>query len=157
MSIVGKNYKIKDIRYSCSAHTTEDVEKVKLALLNLIPEEIRNSTEITQIPITGHAGNEMFLLEFEISQNRAKELIFKYYAEKMQDFDKEYLFTEFENHYGDDNCFYFRFDKQEAYNERLVLEEKDNTINIAIKFVVYKQEPNLERTVLAEFGLLKSD
>ncbi len=48
-----------------------------------------------------------------------------------------------------------RFNKQDAYNDTISLDDGDNTIQYIIKFIIYKQEPNLLKEVLQNFGLLK--
>ncbi|MBN1329581.1 MAG: hypothetical protein JXA54_08925 [Candidatus Heimdallarchaeota archaeon] len=148
-------YKLKEINFSCSSHSTEDIERVKIAMLNLLPEIIRDKVEISEIKLRGHAGNEMFLLELDITQNKMIKDLLGYLAAKIQEIDKDSLLQEIDERIDENNCFYVRFNKQDAYNGIITLDDGDNTIRVVIKFIIYKQEPNLLTEALQNFGLIK--
>ena len=155
MSSQNKGFKINDIKIFCSAHATEDIEKVKQSMLHLIPETNRTSTEITEIPIEGHAGNPITLLELVITQKRKINDSLAFLAEKIDDLDKETIAEELENRIGEDNCLYLRFNKQEAFNEVLKLENADNSIRLVIKFIIYKTADNIIQQVLTSHKIIK--
>ncbi|NHJ46289.1 MAG: hypothetical protein FK733_00740 [Asgard group archaeon] len=148
-------FKVKEITFSCSAHSTEDIEKVKQAILNLIPNELRSKVEITDLELLGHAGNIIHLLELLVKSNRNVKASLQYLSEIIADLDKEFLFEEIEDRIDEENCVYMRFNKQEAFNERIVLDDKDNTIKVVIKFIIYKSEPDQIKNALVEYGLIR--
>ncbi|HUU77864.1 MAG TPA: RNA-binding domain-containing protein [candidate division Zixibacteria bacterium] len=147
--------KLNEIRISCSSHATEDLKKVKTAILNLLPEKLRKEEEIDTIEIIGHAGNTINLLEMTIKQIQNQLTIIQYFAEKIDEVDKIFLYEDIDTYLGEDNSLYLRFNKQDAFNETLTLDEKDNTIKVVIKFVVYKQEPDQLIDTLEKLGLIK--
>jgi RNA binding exosome subunit len=155
MSSQNQGFKINDIKIFCSAHATEDTEKVKQSMLHLIPETNRTSTEITEIPIEGHAGNPITLLELVITQKRKINDSLVFLAEKIDDLDKETIAEELDNRIGEDNSLYLRFNKQEAFNEVLKLDNADNTIRLTIKFIIYKTADNLIQQVLTSHKIIK--
>jgi RNA binding exosome subunit len=155
LSTKSQPFKLKEIIYTCSAHDTEDLEKVKQAILNLTPEELHSKFEILDTILTGHAGNTIHLLELYVKSNRDIKRTLEYLASKIDDLDKEYLFDEFDKRIGEDNCLYLRFNKQDAFKKKITLEEKDNTIKVVIKFVIYKHEPDLIKNKLIEYDILR--
>ena len=155
MSSKSQPFKLKEIIYTCSAHDTEDLDKVKQAIFNLIPDELHSKLEISDTILTGHAGNTIHLLELKVKSNRDIKNTLEYLASKLDDLDKEHLYDVFDKRIGEENCLYLRFNKQDAYNKKITLEEKDNTIKVVIKFVIYKHEPNLIRNTLVEYNILR--
>jgi RNA binding exosome subunit len=148
-------FKVKEITFSCSAHSTEDSGKVKQAILNLVPNELHTKIEISDLELTGHAGNIIHLLELTIKSNRDVKATMQFLSTKIDDLDKEYLFEEIDERIDKENCVYMRFNKQEAFKERIVLDDKDNTIKVVIKFIIYKSEPDLIKNALVEYGLIR--
>ena len=154
MSKQNQGFKLNDIKIFCSAHSTEDTEKVKQSMLHLIPEVHRSSVEITELPIEGHAGNPIILLEMKITQKRKINDSLAFLAEKLDDLDKETIAEELESRIGKDNCVYLRFNKQEAFNEILKLDNVDNTIRLVIKFIIYKAADNIIQQVLTSHKII---
>ncbi|MBD3190941.1 MAG: hypothetical protein GF308_09870 [Candidatus Heimdallarchaeota archaeon] len=146
---------LKDIKIECSAHATEDLEKVKQAMRMLLPEEMREDQEIKVIKLRGHAGNPINLLKLSIEGKSNVKRILAYLSTEMADFDKEILNQELDDRLGEENCLYLRFNKQDAYREEITLDSGDNTIKLVVKFVIYKPEPGLLRKAIKYYGLIK--
>ncbi len=155
MSQNNSAFKLNEITFSCSSHSTEDLDKIKTALYNLIPENIRKDHEITIQHISGHVGNPMRLLDLTIRKNRYLKATFDFLAEKIDKADKEYLYQIAESRIDEDNCFYLRINKQDAYSEQITLDDGDNTIIIVIKFIIYKSEPLQIVNALENYGIIK--
>ena len=147
--------KINDIRITCSAHATEDIAKVKEAMLFFLPEKLRKTQEINDIELEGHAGNLIHLLEIEIKQKRKVLEVVQYLSTIFDETDKEFIYDDLDSCFGDNNCLFLRFNKQDAFNSQLTFEEKDNTIKLVIKFVIYQQKPGLVESTLEKYGLIK--
>lgn len=155
MSNENNTFRLRNITFSCSAHATEDVEKVKTAITHLLPEDLREKVEVENVKMTGHAGNPIHLLELTISKSRLLKSVLAHLASKMEDFDKEFLYQTLESRISKDNQLYFRVNKQDAFNEVLRIENEDNTIRVIMNFSVYKPEPNQLRNALTEYGIIK--
>jgi RNA binding exosome subunit len=154
LSNKNQGFKISYIKIFCSAHATEDLEKVKQSMLHLLPEAHRNSIEISETHIEGHAGNPISLLEIKITQKRKIDDSLAFLAEKIDDLDKEIITDEIDSRIGEDNCLYLRFNKQEAFNEVLKLDNVDNTIRLSIKFIIYKAADNIIQQVLTSQNII---
>lgn len=147
---------LKDIKIECSAHATEDVDRVKQAMRTLLPENMREEElEIKVIKLRGHAGNPINLLKLSVEGRRNVKDILTHLATQMANFDKEILNQELEDRLGEENCLYLRFNKQDAYKEKITLDSGDNTIKLVVKFVIYKTEPGLLRKAIKYYGLIK--
>jgi len=157
LSNQNKTFRLKEITFSCSVHSTEDLEKVKTAILHLIPEKLRENAVVESTKMTGHAGNPIHLLELTISKNKLLNTILAHLAEIMEEFDKEFLYRTLDKRISKDNLLYFRVNKQDAFNEVLRIENDDNTIRVIFKFIVYKSEPNQIRNALVEYGIIKKE
>ena len=155
LSYKNKTFRLKEITFSCSVHSTEDLKKVKTAILHLIPENIRENAEVESIKIIGHAGNPIHLLELIVSKKKILNAVLAHLAEKMEEFDKEFLYRTLDKRISKDNLLYFRVNKQDAFNEVLRIENEDNAIRVILKFIVYKSESNQIRNALEEYGIIK--
>ncbi|TET28929.1 MAG: hypothetical protein E3J70_08295 [Candidatus Heimdallarchaeota archaeon] len=155
LSNKNKTFRLKEITFSCSVHSTEDLKKVKTAILHLIPENLRENAETESTKMTGHAGNPIHLLELTVSKKKILNDVLAHLAKKMEEFDKEFLYRTLDNRISKDNLLYFRVNKQDAFNEVLRIENEDNAIRVIIKFIVYKSEPNQIRNALEEYGIIK--
>ncbi|MBK5114594.1 MAG: hypothetical protein KGD59_10480 [Candidatus Heimdallarchaeota archaeon] len=157
MSKENNTFRLKEITFSCSVHATEDLESVKTAVLHLVPENLREKLVIESTKITGHAGNPIHLVELLVSKSKMLNSVLTHLAEKMEDYDKEFLYRTLDTRVSEDNLVYYRVNKQDAFNEVLRIENDDNTIRVIIKFIVYKPEPNQIRNALVEYGIIKKE
>ena len=157
MSNENNTFRLKEITFSCSVHATEDSKSVKISVFNLVPENLREKLEIESTKITGHAGNPIYLVELVVSKSKMLKSVLAHLAEKMEDFDKEFLYRTLDTRVSKDNLMYYRVNKQDAFNEVLRLENDDNTIRVIIKFIIYKPEPNQIRNALIEYGIIKKE
>jgi RNA binding exosome subunit len=147
--------KLKDIKISCSVHATEDTEKVKQAMLFLLPEELRDPKEVKITPTKGHANNPIVLLDLTIRERRKVKATIDYIATNLKDYDKEYLRLNYDTRVSEEeNSLYLRFDKQEAFKESLLLGKTDNVITFVLKIIIYKKEPTTLRKAIEACGLL---
>jgi len=149
--------KIKEILFSTSVHATEDPQKVREALLNLLPEQWQQKVTIEDTLLIGHAGNEIHLLEVRLSKNKPIMETLRSLGERLRETDKERLFQEMSSRIDQANCFYVRFDKQAAFTGQVEVDDADNTIRMMIKFIIYKANPKLIPEALETFGFIKSD
>ncbi|MFW9922405.1 MAG: RNA-binding domain-containing protein [Candidatus Thorarchaeota archaeon] len=149
--------KIQEVNFSCSAHATEDIEKVADAMLHLIPENLREEVVIEIEKLEGHAGNQINLLEISITKSNQITEILQFLAANLDDVDKQFLYEYLDERLGEDNSLYFRVNKQEAFLEKIILDDGDNTIRIVIKFVIYKQKRSVIKENLLQIGLIRKD
>ena len=108
-------------------HATESPEKVKTAVLNLLPPELREKVCWEETPLEGHYGNPITLLKAEFSGEDSRKLM-KWLAEKLGQLDKELLEGKLDLHYDRAGILYLRFNKQQVYLGKVELSEGEPVI-----------------------------
>ncbi|MDH5806488.1 MAG: RNA-binding domain-containing protein [Candidatus Methanomethylicaceae archaeon] len=122
---------ISSIFISAIVHATEDPNKVKTAMLNIIPSNLRSICEIQENYAKGHHGNPIIILNMNIRNSKIATEIFNYI---INSFSKTYisLIKSNPNLYSDGNSIFLRLDKQAAYNGVIQLSFSDDVIKIKI-------------------------
>lgn len=123
---------IHNISYRTFVYGTEDEEKVKTTIgylfSNPLPERRVNED---------HFEDEIIVLSEKITKkSRIKEFI-KFLNETLSDEDKKTISEELEQRIDDKGNLFLRFDKQQAYDEKLKLTRSGNAIHVRIKIASY--------------------
>ncbi|MCC6013036.1 MAG: hypothetical protein LM593_01555 [Candidatus Verstraetearchaeota archaeon] len=126
-----KEYKISSISLSTIVHATEDKEKVKSALFNLIPKNLVNLLTINEVHLKGHYGNPIILLNLEINDPNIASEVFDFIIRSIS---KEELAIIKNNPsiYCDDKSIFLRIDKQYAYLGTIKLSFLDDVIKVKV-------------------------
>lgn len=124
--------KIERIVVSAVVHSTEDREKVAMAMATLFPFEF----EIVRIPAKGHFGNPIEYLEVEITRKRDVKEFWNNLMKLLGD-KKHYLINTLDERIDDQGQLFIRFDKQKAYLGEIELTEKGDAIVVKAKLVTY--------------------
>lgn len=129
-----RRIELSEVILSTHCHATEDLEKVKKALLNSIPPELRTVANIRSEVLHGYHGNPIIKLEAKFGGGDAYKVI-RYLLSSISDVDRRYLFASLDIRYNrKNNELFLRLDKQEAYLGNIVLYEGDDSIKISISF-----------------------
>ena len=114
------------------SHATEDLKKVKKAILFLIPEEYRDKVKIEEQYVVGHWNNPIVILRIKIG-GKLRGIFLKRLSSLLNDEDKNYLKNTLHLRLDEAKNLYLRVDKQAAYNGMIILNEnKDDVIKIKI-------------------------
>ncbi|HDI46336.1 MAG TPA: exosome protein [Candidatus Methanomethylia archaeon] len=134
-------------------HATESPEKVKTAVLNLLPPELRERVCWEETPLEGHYGNPITLLKAGFSGEDSRKLM-KWLAEKLGQLDKELLKGKLDLHYDRAGILYLRFNKQQAYLGKVELSEGEDVIKARFSISLPKRNLAALRKLLKEEGLI---
>lgn len=126
---MGEKRLVRRIEITTSIHATEDEEKVRKAVLNLVPEELRDQARIKQLVFQGHYGNPIKRLILTITGKNADK-VFRNLISKMTSTDKKIIDVTLENRLDSSSHLYIRLSKQDAYRGSVVLYEGDDIIKI---------------------------
>ena len=150
--------KITSLEISTIIHATEDDEKVKKAVFQLIPENLRNKVRIKEYKYKGYHGNPITLLTIMFRGKSAEEVL-KYIGQKLDDLSKRILETSLELRYDITTCkLYLRFDKQEAYRGNIILYDGDDCIKVVVSLTsTTKPQVKDLKELLKEYGVLWSN
>ncbi len=133
-----RDIEVTEITITTHCHATEDIEKVKKALLNVIPRELQGSTKIYMEVLHGYYGNPITKLKTSFEKNEAL-LVLKHILSSLSKTDVSYMLSSLElRYYKKGNKIFLRLDKQAAYLGKLVLYEGDDAIVAEISFSTLK-------------------
>lgn len=119
---------VRKIEILTNVHATEDDAKVRKAILNLVPSELRDKVKIKQLTFQGHYGNPIKRLILTIIGDHADK-VFKNIILRMTETDRRIIDTTLDNRLTSSHL-YIRLSKQEAYQGNIVLYEGDDVIKI---------------------------
>ncbi len=123
--------KARRLELTTSAHATEDLVKVKQALLNLIPREYRENLEIEEVKYEGHYGNPIVRLKVLVRGKKANE-IFNYIISNLSESDRNILKVTLKNRIDERGHLYLRVSKQDASQGKITLYEGDDVVRIVV-------------------------
>ncbi|MDH5811523.1 MAG: RNA-binding domain-containing protein [Candidatus Methanomethylicaceae archaeon] len=126
---------ISSLSFSTIAHATEDLEKVKTAMLNLIPKDLRTSITVNQSTAKGHHGNPITLLNFEINDPKSAKAVFAYIIRSLSDAEVSQIRNQLNLYYDGRSALFLRIDKQSAYLGTLHLSLSDDVIKLRVNLV----------------------
>lgn len=144
--------KVKSLELVANCHATEDVLKVKQAMLNFIPEKLRSKVEFTQSVFRGHYGNPITRIVLYMKNKDAEETL-KHIASKMNDIDKRILRTSL-NLRIEASKLYLRFSKQDAYLGNMVLEDSDDVVKAIVTFKGIRDKSKSIEKYLENIGMI---
>ena len=122
---------IRSIEVQAFAHSTEDPGKVRKALLELFPPELRDKVELQEEYLSGHYGNPIRKLVIKLEGPDAIRVL-NYILERLDSADKSYLLASIEERVDKNGVFYFRLSKQDADLGRLSVYEADDVIRVSV-------------------------
>lgn len=123
---------VKLLRASVFTHATEDLSRVRQALLNIVPQELRGSISITEEVVKGHHGNEIKIYRFELHGDYALRVL-KYIICSLSDGDRSVLLLSVGDRVGDvKSHLYLRLGKQESYMGRLTVRDGSDVVRVAV-------------------------
>jgi RNA binding exosome subunit len=120
---------------SAFCHATEDLEKVKVALTNVLPEEIRAELEdsLSVSMLEGHYGNPIFVLKVKIEKPELAEALLKHLLAALPPGDLLALERTLRHRLDPSGHLYLRLDKQRAYLGEVRVYDGDDVIRVRVK------------------------
>jgi len=129
---------ITGVSFSTIAHATEDLSKVKSAILNLVPESARSACQINAAEAKGHHGNPITVLTLEIrDKDRAKEIV-DYIVRLLPVGDRLRIRDQIDLYYDGRSALFLRVDKQTSFLRTPRLSLSDDVIRIKISLIERK-------------------
>ncbi|MDP8003308.1 MAG: RNA-binding domain-containing protein [Caldisphaera sp.] len=119
---------IKSVEARVFIHATEDEEKVKSALRNVLGD-----VNIIEETYEGYYGNKIKIISALINDEKAENILFNI-INNISMPDKDEILKSFDERIGKGNSFHIRLNKQKAYLNRLTLSDEDDVIKLIFKF-----------------------
>ncbi len=129
-----KSPRIVAVEIAIHAHATEDLDKVKHSLANIIPENIRSSVKTKLRYLKGHYGNPIARITTRIEKKSALEFV-KSIVSRMDENERRILSLYISSRYDrKQGRLFLRFSKQDAFRGYLRIMEGDDVIKVTIVF-----------------------
>lgn len=123
---------IRSLSASAISHSTEDPSKVKSALLNLFPPDVRGNIEVAVSGAKGHHGNEISLMSVDLTSREAAAKAVDYILNSLPPPDRMQIRDRIGTLFDGKSSVYLRLDKQLAYRGALRIAEGDDTLKVRI-------------------------
>lgn len=126
---------ISSLHISAISHATEDPEKVKTAILNLAPKQLRSSIKFNQSSAKGHHGNPITLFTVDIDDPESSKKFIDHIVRSLSEADLSQIRDQFSFYYDGHSSIFLRFDKQSAYLGSLHLSTSDDVVKLRINLL----------------------
>lgn len=137
-----------------SVQATEDAEKVQKAVENLFPADLRSTLKFTTSKLRGHYHNPILRLETQLTQHDHIERILTSIGQSLSSEDRAQLGRTFSSRIDEKGGFFIRFDKQEAYQGRIRIIHRGDSIRMVIRFSGRKPSINQIENHCRQFQLI---
>ncbi|WP_172632572.1 RNA-binding protein [Methanohalophilus mahii] len=138
-----------------TAHATEDRDRVVSSLKFLLPDIIRNSSDIDNqintLVVDGHYGNPMVLYSLDLKRKAETSAFMDRLVSELSKSQREELVRQLDERLDDQLMLHLRFSKQEAYSGKLVTESSSDAIAVKIKIATYPKDRNKALEMLEDF------
>ncbi len=146
-------FPISKIKIEAFSHATENPDKVKQAMLSIIPSHLRSKVKIRREILQGYYGNPIIILRATIRDPQIIRETISYITSKMDSLDKKLIESTLELRIDKSKNLYIRFSKEDAYYENLVLKDYNDVIKVSISFSPFIKKKEL-RQICKELGLI---
>ena len=137
-----------DIRFC--AHATENLDKVVLAVQNVLPMDHVEDITFNRSSLEGHYGNPITFFKTRIKNKETIKALVENLSANLSSLDKEELGREIKKHV-EKGSLYFRLNKQAALQNRIKLVTSD-PVHIRIRFRKSKIEDIIE--ICRQIGMI---
>ncbi len=124
---------VSKIELQALVHSTEDPNKVRTALLNLVAPSDRESIGVSSDQLWGHYRNPIALLKVKIQEPRLLTRTIEHLSSTLPDMEKKRIASALGLMSDESGALYLRIDKQVAYMGDIRLGQYDS-IRAKIKF-----------------------
>jgi RNA binding exosome subunit len=135
-------------------HATEDEAKVKTAVANLFPQQIRDSLSFKEKKLRGYYKNPIIHLETRLTQRAAVKDTLYSIGRRLAPEERAKLALTFENRIDQKGQLFLRFDKQESYQGELRLVNRGDSLRFVVRFSGRKPQLSELQKQCHQFNLI---
>ncbi len=149
---MSKKYVVSNLVLSVFSHSTEDLSKVKHAVLNVLPTRLREKALIEEQVVQGHYGNPITLITARLRDKEDSEYAFKHLLCSLNSTDRSIFVATLHRRVGPKNSLiYLRLSKQDAFLGSIMLMDGDDVIRVSATIVGVKSLRDLSDYVIKVF------
>ena len=124
---------IQSVELSTIAHATEDLDKVEIALIHLLPDSLRSRQLFTRKYVAGHYNNPIVTFSAKLTDSHEIEEISRFLVNQLPKNEKLSIERRLSLYSDNDGNLYLRIDKQQAFLGLVALSDED-PIRVKLKF-----------------------
>ncbi len=133
---------IRDLYFEVFSYPTEDDAKVFESIYNIVGSKIDLAAE----RVESYYGPSILKYHFRTEKQPLIKKVMKHILEKIPEKEKKDILKDMKNRVDEQGNLYIRFDKQEAYQKKLIISYHGDVVKMRIGFTSY---PFLIKTVYA--------
>ena len=137
-----------------SVQATEDADKVKTAIEHIFPQDIRGTLTFKTTKLRGHYHNPIFRIEIQLTQRNLVTQTLSAIGQQLTSDDRDQIARTLASRVNTKGHLFLRLDKQEAYQGRVRIINRGDSIRLVIRFSGRKPTLNEIETSCREFNLL---
>jgi RNA binding exosome subunit len=115
------------------AHATEDIEKVERAARYILGLVSKTEASLTRRYLTGHHRNVITTVSAKLSAKELSPEALNVLSQRLSESDRSFLSRDMKSCVDEDGSLYLRFDKQDAFMEKLKLHQAD-PVRLKLRF-----------------------
>lgn len=142
------------LEMQAAVHATEEVDKVRTAMMNLFPQSVRSSLKFISTKLRGHYHNPIIRLETQLRQRELIEQTLTSIGEQLHSKDRDILARTFPSRVNKKGQIFLRLDKQEAYQGRVRIINRGDSIRLVVRFSGRKPSLSDLEKLCRKFNLL---
>jgi RNA binding exosome subunit len=127
---------IQTVEISTIAHATDDLDKVEIVLMRLIPDTLKGRQLFTRRYIQGHYGNPIVTFEARLTKPSEIDAFTTFFLSQLSSKDKLAIQRDLRLYSDADGNLYIRIDKQQTFRGIIQLGEED-PIRVRMKFTKF--------------------
>jgi len=125
-----------------NAQATEDTEKVRSTVKLFLPPHkngtVNSGSDIISESVNkGHYGNQIITMEVTLNRKKQCQYVIELIKQRLGKQALSQLITQLPQRVDDDCNLYIKFDKQHAYQDRLIMTSSQDYILLRIKLEAY--------------------
>jgi len=121
------------VEISTIAHATDDLAKVQVALIRLLPPLLKDRQLFTRKYMEGHHGNPIVTFEAKLTKPSDVEEFKAFFRKVLSNTDKLMVKRNLDLHSDAEGNLYIRIDKQQSFRGKIQLGDND-PIRVRMKF-----------------------
>ncbi len=137
-----------------SVQATEDVEKVRTAIENLFPQNIRSTLKFKTTKLRGYYHNPILRIEAQLTQRDLIVQTLTSIGQKLTPEDRDLVARTFTSRVNRKGQLFLRLDKQEAYQGQVHIINRGDSIRLVIRFSGRKPTPSELENHCRQFKLI---
>ena len=136
-----------NVKLSVFSHEEEDDEKIKQALLSLLPFNLeQEKLQLTRTKATGFRERKIIILEIMLTKEKHISKFLKHLKQNLSDDQRRLLLSQVESRLDKELDFFIRLDKQKLLNNQFWITDAGNCFHIKLSIAAYpaKREAGLK-------------